>query len=79
MIWYLVGATLGVVYLGFCVWFIFEVITAPLVDEDGTVISDPHHRMSRRRWPSWYRRRLPSAPEMPGAVSPPPDGEHVVG
>ena len=33
MIWYLVGATLGLVYLGFCIWFIFEVITAPLVDE----------------------------------------------
>ena len=29
MIWYLVGATLGVVYLGFCLWFVFEVITAP--------------------------------------------------
>ena len=79
MIWYLVGATLGVVYLGFCLWFVFEVITAPLVDEDGKVISDPHHRMSRQRWPSWYRRRVPSPPERPGAVSPPPDGEHVVG
>jgi hypothetical protein len=79
VIWYLVGATLGVVYLGFCVWFIFEVITAPLVDEDGTVISDPHHRMSRRRRPNWHLRRRSSAPEVPDAVPAPPDREHVVG
>ena len=79
MIWYVVGATLGLVYLGFFVWFVFEAVTAPLVDDDGTLISDPHHRMSGRRWPSWYRKRVPSVPEMPGAVSPPTDREHVVG
>ena len=74
MIWYLIGATLGVIYLGLCVWVVFEVITSPLVDEDGRVISDPHHRMSKRRLPSLYRRRLRSTPEKPGAGSRPRTG-----
>jgi len=79
MIWYVVAAALGLVYLGFFVWFVVEAITAPLVDDDGTLISDPHHRMSGRRRPGWYRKRVASVPEMPGAVSPPTDREHLVG
>jgi hypothetical protein len=77
MIWYLIGAALGVVYLGLCVWFVFEVVTAPLVDEAGRAVSDPHHRMSGRWWPNWYRRRLSRAREMAGAASPPTDTEHI--
>jgi hypothetical protein len=76
--WYVIGATVGLVYLALCAWFMIEVITAPLVDQDDRVISDAHHRMSRPRRSRWYRRRLRSAPEE--AASPPDqaDGEYVV-
>ena len=67
MIWYLVGATLGVVYLGFCVWFAFEVITAPLVDEDGRVISDPHHSMAETMVAELVPEATPSSTRDAGA------------
>jgi len=76
--WYVIGATIGLVYLALCVWFVIEVVTAPLVDEDDRVISDPHHRMSGSRRSRRYRRRRRSSP---GEAASPPgrvDGEHAV-
>ncbi len=76
--WYAIGATVGLVYLALCVWFVIEVVTAPLVDEDDRVISDPHHRMSGSRRSRWYRKRLRSSP---GEGASPPgqaDGEYAV-
>lgn len=75
--WYAIGATVGLLYPALCVWFVIEVITAPLVDEYDRVISDPHHRMSGSRRSRWYRRRPRSSPE--GAASPPgrADGEYA--
>jgi len=78
-IWYAIGATAGVVYLALCVWFVIEVITAPLVDEEFMVISDPYHRMSGPRRSRWYRKRLRSLPERTGSTPGQADGEHVVG
>ena len=66
--WYAIGATVGLLYLALCVWFVIEVITAPLVDEQYRVISNPHRTSGPRR-SRWYRRRPRSSPE--GAVSPP--------
>lgn len=36
---------LGVLFLGSIVWMVYEVWTAPTIDEDGKVISDPYERM----------------------------------
>ena len=76
--WYVIGATVGLVYLALCVWFVIEVVTAPLVDEDDRVISDPHHRMSGSRRSRRYRRRQRNSPEAPGPASSPAEGEYVV-
>lgn len=42
---YLVGAIFASFALAFAVWFIWEVITAPLLDEQGNVIEDKWGRM----------------------------------
>lgn len=76
--WFSIGATVGLLYLALSAWFAIEVITAPLVDEDGRVISDPHHRMSGSPRSKWYLRLLRGSRD--GAASPPgqADGEHAV-
>lgn len=74
--WYAIGATVVLVYLALGVWFVIQVIKAPLVDEDTLAISNPHQRMSGSRRSRWYRRRLRRSPEGP---APPPgqtDGEY---
>jgi len=48
-IWLTFALVLGAAYLLLICWIAFEFITAPLVDEELRVISDPHRRMSPRR------------------------------
>ena len=45
------------IYAVLIAWFLWQVYTAPLVDENFRVISDPHHRM--RSVPPGSRRRRP--------------------
>jgi len=78
-IWYAIGATAGVVYLALCAWFVFEIITAPLVDEEFRVISDPHHRMTGPPRSGWYRKRPRSLPERTGSTTAQADGDPVIG
>ena len=78
-IWYAIGTAVGVVFLAFALWFLVEAITAPLLDEQSRVISDPYRRMSRRNRSSWYRRRQRSAPARTGSVTGQTDGEPRVG
>lgn len=44
MIWLALSFVCLLVIL-FLLWFLFEVITAPLVDEDERVVDDPYRRM----------------------------------
>jgi len=76
--WYAIGATVGLVYLALCVWFVIEAVTAPLVDEDGRVISDPHLRMSGSRGLSRHRRRPRASYEAQASPSSPAGGEYAV-
>jgi hypothetical protein len=45
ILWIVIGGLLGALLIMFAAWFSWEWYTAPLLDEDMNVISDPHHRM----------------------------------
>jgi hypothetical protein len=60
--WLIFALVLGATYALLICWMAFEVTTAPLLDTELRVISDPHHRMSPRgRWRSRGRRSGASA------------------
>ena len=44
----LIWAAIATVCLIFAIWFIYECVTAPLMDDDGNVIDDPHDRMPKK-------------------------------
>jgi hypothetical protein len=67
-IWLTLALVLGVTYLLLICWMAFEFTTAPLLDEEFRVISDPHRRMSPRRRQKRRGRHSAAAPNPPETV-----------
>jgi len=63
-IWLTFALVLGATYLLLICWMAFEFATAPLLDEELRVISDPHGRISPRRIPTGHGGHSP-APRNP--------------